>query len=563
MVRPPEGKNASFEEPPPRFGLRNGLVARAVAWVEGDGLWWFSSFVFHMLLVCALAFTGSKVVEKIVNRAPSFEAAEVSSYPSPADVPQNVEPFELGKAPEAPTELSVDTLTLPPPGEPASAEKSLDDDLSATDSGGGMAAASNEPNLGGLGGFEVRASGLGPAFQGEGGVGVGIGTGTHAGTGGDQFGFTSRNAGRRRALLGSGGGTKQSERAVAAALNWLARHQMLDGSWSIRDFSSRCRGSTCTGPGMLDFTSAGTALGLLPFLGAGQTPESRGPYRKNVQAGIAWLIHHQKPNGDLRDNGNMYAHGLAAIALCECYGMTGNKLLGRAAQAALNFIAEAQDPAGGGWRYEPRQPGDTSVVGWQVMALKSGQMAYLKVDPEVLAKARKFLASASTGRSHGLFRYMPRDPLPRISTTAIGLLCQQYLHMGRDNPAMREGVAALMQHLPGTQGPDGHNLYYWYYATQVMHNISGPDWDTWNRKMRHLLIETQAKEGCATGSWDPQPVAADRRDLHNDTYGAYGGRLMMTSFSALTLEVYYRYLPLYKLDTEESDGAPFAEQKAK
>ena len=126
-------------------------------------------------------------------------------------------------------------------------------------------------------------------------------------------------------MLGSGGGTKQSERAVAAALNWLARHQMPDGSWSIRNFNSRCRGTTCTGPGMLDFTSAGTAFGLLPFLGAGQTPDSRGPYRKHVQAGIAWLIHNQKPNGDLRTDGNMYAHGLAAIALCECYGMTSNK----------------------------------------------------------------------------------------------------------------------------------------------------------------------------------------------------------------------------------------------
>ena len=46
----------------------------------------------------------------------------------------------------------------------------------------------------------------------------------------------------------------------------------------------------------------------------------------------------------------MYDHGLAAIALCECYGMSNAKDVRAAAQSALNFITEAQDPAGGGWR---------------------------------------------------------------------------------------------------------------------------------------------------------------------------------------------------------------------
>ena len=36
-----------------------------------------------------------------------------------------------------------------------------------------------------------------------------------------------------------------------------------------------------------------------------------------------------------------------------------------------------------------------------------------------------------------------------------------------------------------------------------------------------------------------------------DAWGDAGGRVMMTSLAALTLEVYYRYLPLYKLDKEE------------
>jgi hypothetical protein len=54
------------------------------------------------------------------------------------------------------------------------------------------------------------------------------------------------------------------------------------------------------------------------------------------------------------------------------------------------------------------------------------------------------------------------------------------------------------------------------------------------------LIESQVKEGCAAGSWDPD----------EDRWGASGGRLMVTSLSALTLEIYYRYLPLHQLDEE-------------
>jgi hypothetical protein len=396
----------------------------------------------------------------------------------------------------------------------------------------------------------VKAIGPGPVVRGKGGVGVGVGTGTHPGSGGDGWGFGGRGSGSRKAMLASGGGTRQSERAVAAALFWLAKHQSPNGSWSLKGYNARCKDATCTGPGNAQADSAATAMGLLPFLAAGQTHESKGPYRRNIQAGVYWLLGAQKPNGDLRAGSNMYSHGLASIALCECYGMTGDKRVGHAAQKALDFIVEAQDKKGGGWRYEPGQAGDTSVVGWQIMALKSGQMAYLNVNPAVFEKAKEYLKSASSGQQGstgggGLFSYMPGGGAT-TTMTAVGLLCSQYLKVAKNDPAMTEGTAFLMKNLPDNAA---RNLYYWYYATQVMHNIPGPDWDTWNRKMRRVLIDTQTKVGCASGSWDPiVPVA--------DQWGAQGGRVMMTSLAALTLEVYYRYLPLYKLDKEEGGGPP-------
>ncbi len=353
-------------------------------------------------------------------------------------------------------------------------------------------------------------------------------------------------------MVASGGGTKQSERAVAAALNWLARHQLPSGGWGLVRYQTRCIDRTCSGPGGAgERPAAATALALLPFLAAGQTHESRGPYKRTIAAGVKFLLVNQKPDGDLRMGCDMYDHGLAAIALCECYGMSGAKNLRAPAQAALNFIAAAQDPKGGGWRYEPREPGDTSVTGWQIMAIKSGQMSYLSVEPGVLEKSKEFLKTVTfSGLGGGRYTYMPNLRLAdsedyERATTAIGLLCQQYLHMPRTDPAMVEGTSFLMQNLPGA---GVRNLYYWYYATQVMHNQPGKDWDAWNRKMRRLLIDTQCKEDCAAGSWDPNKPT-------KDIQGGEGGRLMMTSLSALTLEVYYRYLPLYKLDQDDNSAS--------
>ncbi len=88
---------------------------------------------------------------------------------------------------------------------------------------------------------------------------------------------------------------------------------------------------------------------------------------------------------------------------------------------------------------------------------------------------------------------------------------------------------------------NAHNVYYWYYGTQVMRNLGGKDWEEWNRAMKKLLVESQEKDAaaCAAGSWSPDRPA-------KDSWGQMGGRLMVTSFSCLILESYYRYPPVYQ-----------------
>ena len=128
--------------------------------------------------------------------------------------------------------------------------------------------------------------------------------------------------------------------------------------------------------------------------------------------------------------------------------------------------------------------------------------------------------------------------------TAEGLLCRQYLGAKRDNPMLTGGVKYLMDHLPDESLP---NIYYWYYATQVMHNMSGYEWDTWNRKLRDLLVRTQVHnvDQCANGSWAPE----------KDMSGSRGSRVMTTSLATLTLEVVYRrYPPPFRDATTPSDS---------
>jgi hypothetical protein len=232
----------------------------------------------------------------------------------------------------------------------------------------------------------------------------------------------------------------------------------------------------------------------------------------------------------------MYGHGLAAIALCEAYGMTHDRALREPAQAVVDFIVEAQDPRGGGWRYEPRMPGDTSVVGWQLMALKSAEMAYLRVPQEAYRRTGYFLDSVQ-GERGAVYGYTHPETR-RAGTTAIGLLCRMYLGWEREYPPLAHGVQIL-----GTLGPSTDksgmrdNMYYNFYATQVMHHWGDRPWERWNAVMRDYLVKTQEKRGHEYGSWFFSG---------NDLGAGAGGRLYFTALAAMTLEVYYRHMPLYR-----------------
>lgn len=347
--------------------------------------------------------------------------------------------------------------------------------------------------------------------------------------------LSMRTSNARREAARTLGGSPESEDAVERGLVWLARQQHPDGHWSIDDFPGEK--SPDAGIGSFHSDSAATGLALLAYLGAGYTHQS-GTYQETVKRGMTWLLKGQKPDGDLFVDESefvwFYSHGIASIALCEAYGLTRDVALRDPAQNALNFIVASQHPEFGGWRYRPRFESDTSVSGWQLMALKSGEMSGLNVPKEAYARVGKWLDSVQSATAAGQFSYHPSREAS-LAMTAEGLLMRQYLGAKRDDAQLIAGANHLRTRLPDFGQRDS---YYWYYATQVMFHMQGEYWSDWNTSLRDTLVGTQSKDGPHSGSWDPTSPSPEK-------WSTAGGRHYLTCLNLLMLEVYYRHLPLY------------------
>ena len=337
--------------------------------------------------------------------------------------------------------------------------------------------------------------------------------------------LTGREKGMKRALLLAYGGDATTEAAVKRALAWFKRNQDRDGSWSLKGPYSNSGG--------VENKTAATALALLAFQGAGHTHQG-GEYQKVVINGWRAMMKMQNEDGDFWQGGpthhRLYSQAQATIALCELYGMTRDEKYRKPAQRSIDYAVKIQDRQGG-WRYNPGSGSDTSVTGWFVMALQSARMAGLQVDSECLEKVSQFLDStASEGRSRN--GYLPGSG-GGVVMTAEAMLCRQYMGWKHEDPRLISAVDYIDAN--PIEFNNAGNVYYWYYATQVVHHMEGEPWNRWNAVMKRALPEHQVKEGRERGSWSPT----------GDRYGSNGGRLYTTALCTYMLEVYYRHLPIY------------------
>ena len=315
------------------------------------------------------------------------------------------------------------------------------------------------------------------------------------------------------------GGSDATEKAIIAAIEWLSKVQEKDGRWDTRKYQAET-----------DYDVGGTALALLCYYGWGARHDQPGKYQENVKAALQWLMSQQREDGSLARRGMMYSHAIGSIALCEAYGITKDEKIKSAALAAIKYTINAQHQQRGGWRYSPGQDSDTSVTGWQVMALHSARMAGIELPEKPFDLARKWLDFAGGGEHGGLYGYQSPTDISR-AMVATGMFCRQLDLVPPSNPKMIESAELMKRYPIRDNNPD---LYYIYYGTLALYQHQGSIWQEWNNNLKRILPEIQVKTGNLAGSWNLS---------RSNTKG--GGRIASTTLAILSLEVYYRILPMY------------------
>jgi len=340
-----------------------------------------------------------------------------------------------------------------------------------------------------------------------------------------------------RKNVGRLGGSDETEAAIGRAIDWFTRHQEPDGRWdSAKHGGVKGHDNAATGFAMLCYF--GWNIKHTAATGEGDMDRAR---QKAMAKAVQWLVAQMGPDGDLtnRQSNGMYDQGIATMALAEAYGLSRDPALYEPVRRATNFIINAQSKDHGGWRYKPTsRDGDTSVVGWQVMAITSARMAGIRVPEEPFHRAARWLDRVSGGPNSGRYGYTNKGASPAM--TAEAMFCQQLLGLKPTHPRMEDSANYLKSHLPrlsrSGKSASGTNYYYWYYGCLSMFQHQGPIWEAWNEQMKKVFLKTQVLVGDDAGSWPPTGKWTGKNG---------GGRAMSTAMSTLSLEVYYRYLPMY------------------
>lgn len=454
------------------------------------------SVVFHVLLVVILL----KVASNVTSEKPPEIAVSVMDIKPMANVEEIKREVEKIRKVEDVEEIP--DRVIPPDMNEVST--SVDNNSNQAGDGAGI-------GFGGSVGFGSSADGLAGLDVASDATGPLVMRGLYEG----------RSAGGRGGALAKYGGRhgRETESAVLKALKWLKDHQNADGSW---------------GPNTIGMTG----LAILTYLAHGETTGSK-EYGPVVRKAIDYLCAKQKEDGQFGDamtQPGVYAHGIATYAISEAYGLCRIPDLKERMEKATKIITSGQQP-GGLWdyAYKKTERRDTSVAGWQVQALKAAFINGAEVPGlhDAIEKAVAGLKSMQNPES-GRFGYSSPGS-GNDGITGVGVLCLQLAGHSKDKET-QSGVRAMVEFDADWKAPTKWPMYSWYYVTQAKFQAGGGTWNNWNSKIAPVLTKNQSEDG----HWDsPTGGGAESEETKQ-------GPVYSTCLAALTLQVYYRFLPTYQ-----------------
>jgi hypothetical protein len=360
-----------------------------------------------------------------------------------------------------------------------------------------------------------------------------------------------RTGSEKAKALAANGGTAATEKAVAAGLDWLARHQGDDGLWDADGFPSKCApgGKPCDGIGKgqhgenvpCPFDEAISGLATMAFLAAGHAPGAEGdPYGTAVEKALTRLS----------SAGETWAVPIATEALSEAEAMERK---GRWREAAVRgakqlLDARQKDHA---WGYiAPMRPGsDVPYTALVVSALAASRDVGVELPPDLASGVDAFLNSLdeTKGRLAYLVDGRQYGYTPTRTNAHSAIAIRELLQVGltgvrhKQHLALVDGMKPQWQiSVREVERKDGSkvmeydgnlSLYEWWYATVAKFQESPAAWADWFGAVKTALLPHQQTSGCARGSWDP--LGQYER--------ATGGRVFSTALAVLMLEQPYRH----------------------
>jgi Prenyltransferase and squalene oxidase repeat len=311
---------------------------------------------------------------------------------------------------------------------------------------------------------------------------------------------------------------------VNRGLAFLALQQQPDGSFPSLPYAQ----------------PAVTSLCVLAFMAHGHAP-GNGPYGKQLERAVRFIINCQKPSGLIvlvggdeqqinrkvpHDVGvaGTYDHAISSLTLAELFGMNPSSkianlknVINKSVRVTLEIQnwSKKRPEDKGGMRYiveYGQSDSDLSVTGWHLMFLRSARNAGFDVPEKSIADAVTYIRRTFR-EQYGTFNYTTtRGDVRSRGMAGAGILALG--HAGFHNSAeAKQAAESLLSYRFDVYNDNNpfpkRDRYHYslFMCCQGMYQMGSPYWEQFfPRTIRTVLAHQQPD-----GSWDAESFQRDRR----------------------------------------------------